>query len=84
MSLDEFKDIALKKIEGTRSKEEVTSVLAEIKYSLLKMGFSLPLQTLFWNLFNSELFDMKFSDASVRATALKFVHENLKTIRTEL
>ncbi len=84
MTLDEFKDLAKKKLEQASNKEEVTSVLSEVKFSLHKMGFSLPIQSLFWNLLQGDLSNMNFADGSVKVTALKIVQSNIKSIMTDM
>lgn len=84
MTLDEFKDIAVKKLEKSKSKDQVTSVLSEVKFSLRKMGFSLPIQSLFWNLLQGEINNMQFSDGGVKVMALTIVQDNLKNIMTDI
>jgi hypothetical protein len=84
MTLDEFKALATKKLEQSRSPEEVTSVLSEVKFSLHKMGFSLPIQSLFWNLLQGDLGNMQFADGAVKVTAIKIVQQNIKSIITDM
>lgn len=84
MTLDEFKDIATNKIEKAHNPDEVTSVLSEVKFSLRKMGFSLPIQSLFWNLIQNEVNGMQFSDGNVKVKALTIIQDNIKSIMTDM
>jgi len=84
MTLDELKDIAKKKLEQSQNSEQATSVLSEVKYSIRKIGFSLPIQSLFWNLLQAELNNTKFADGSVKLTAVKIVQQNIKSIATDM
>jgi hypothetical protein len=84
MTLDELKEIAKKKLEQSQNSEQVTSVLSEVKFSIRKIGFSLPIQSLFWNLLQGELNNMKFADGSVKLTATKIIQQNIKSIMTDM
>jgi len=84
MTLDELKEISKKKLEQSQNSDQVTSVLSEVKFTIRKIGFSLPIQSLFWNLLQGELNDTEFADSNVKLTAQKIVQQNIKSIMTDM